>query len=173
MNVELAESDPEVLSCFSVMRHLRNLVALPEARSKGYGSALLVWLSERARSEGAQEFLPTDPWEQGKLPSSGKEQVSMQGIRLISGCVRARRAPDPGLRTCNPRLIGAARALGLICLTSLTGCDLGQFISGPPSSSCAESGVQCQLPSGPLGVCELSPCPSGAEPPCLTCTPQH
>ena len=39
-------------------RHLYvdDLVTLTEARSKGYGSALLTWLAELARSEGAQQL---------------------------------------------------------------------------------------------------------------------
>ncbi len=108
MNVELTESDADVLACFPVMLHLRDLrdassflhrvrdqersgyrlaalrdggellavagfrlgenlawgkhlyiddlVTLPDARSKGYGTALLAWLSEFAESQGAQQL---------------------------------------------------------------------------------------------------------------------
>ena len=108
MKVEFAESDADILACFPVMRHLRNLedaspflgrvrsqqlsgyrlavlsdgggplavagirlgenlawgrhlyvddlVTLPEARSRGCGAALLSWLAEFARSEGARQL---------------------------------------------------------------------------------------------------------------------
>jgi predicted acetyltransferase len=108
MNVELAESDADILACFPVMLHLRDLrdassflrrvrdqersgyrlaglrdggeplavagfrfgenlawgkhlyvddlVTLPDARSRGYGTALLAWLSEFAESEGARQL---------------------------------------------------------------------------------------------------------------------
>ncbi len=108
MKVELAESDAEILACFPVMQHLRDLesaaeflrqvrnqqnsgyclafvtdggkplavagfrlgenlawgrhlyvddlVTLPEARSNGCGALLLVWLSQRAQSEGVGEI---------------------------------------------------------------------------------------------------------------------
>ena len=51
-------------------------------------------------------------------------------------------------------------------------CDPGS-LTADPSLSCTESGVQCQLPTGPLGVCERSACDSGETPPCFQCTPQH
>ena len=41
------------------------------------------------------------------------------------------------------------------------------------SAACTESGAQCLLPEGPLGVCERSPCPVGAASPCFKCTSQH
>jgi hypothetical protein len=50
-------------------------------------------------------------------------------------------------------------------------CDSG-FVSEPPSE-CKEAGTQCQLVTGPLGVCERAPCVPGTEPPCFVCTPQH
>ena len=108
MKIEFAESDADILACFPVMRHLRNLedassflgrvrsqqlsgyrlavlsdggeplavagfrlgenlawgrhlyvddlVTLPEARSRGCGAALLTWLAEFARSEGARQL---------------------------------------------------------------------------------------------------------------------
>lgn len=45
--------------------------------------------------------------------------------------------------------------------------------SGSPGARCVESGAQCQLPDGPLGVCERAACAPGAAPPCFQCTPQH
>jgi len=108
MKIELADSDAEILACFSVMQHLRNLtdatdflrrvrsqqlsgyrlaavtdggeplavagfrigeslawghhlyvddlVTHPEARSKGYGGALLGWLAELACAEDAYQL---------------------------------------------------------------------------------------------------------------------
>lgn len=107
MDIAFAESDAEIRSCFTVMRHLRDvsdetvflhrvraqqrsgyrllalyqdglpcalaglrvgeslawgryvyvedLVTLPEKRSGGYGSALLRWIYDFARSEGATQ----------------------------------------------------------------------------------------------------------------------
>jgi hypothetical protein len=55
---------------------------------------------------------------------------------------------------------------------SLLACDPSLF-SPSPSSVCTESGVQCQLAKGPLGVCERSPCSASDLAPCFQCTPQH
>lgn len=55
----------------------------------------------------------------------------------------------------------------------VTGCDFDAFVSEPAAATCAASGEQCQLPDGPLGVCEAAPCPPDAAPPCFACTPQH
>ena len=63
-------------------------------------------------------------------------------------------------------------ALAAIATLVLLACDPGAFSTGPPAS-CTESGAQCQLPEGPLGVCERSQCLPGAAPPCFQCTPQH
>lgn len=51
-------------------------------------------------------------------------------------------------------------------------CDSG-FVSEAPPPTCTESGAQCQLSDGPLGVCERTPCPAGEPGPCFACTPQH
>lgn len=59
-----------------------------------------------------------------------------------------------------------------IALLGVAACDPGSF-SGAPPGVCTESGLQCQLPDGPLGVCERSPCSPGETPPCFECTPQH
>ena len=64
-----------------------------------------------------------------------------------------------------------ALLLAALSALLLLGCD--GFGSAGPSATCTEAGVQCQLPEGPLGVCERSPCPSGEAPPCFSCTPQH
>jgi hypothetical protein len=71
-------------------------------------------------------------------------------------------APCPLMRT--------AALLGFVLL--VVACDPGSPSAGP-TASCRESGVQCRLPTGPLGVCERSPCESGEPSPCFQCTPQH
>lgn len=108
VKIDLAESDGDIVACFSVIRHLReledalsflrrvrsqqlsgyqlaalrdggepvavagfrlgeslawghylyvdDLVTLPEARSRGYGAALLTWLAEFGRARGAGQL---------------------------------------------------------------------------------------------------------------------
>jgi len=46
-------------------------------------------------------------------------------------------------------------------------------VTSPASAVCTETGVQCQLPEGPLGVCERAPCAPGAPAPCFACISQH
>jgi hypothetical protein len=64
-------------------------------------------------------------------------------------------------------ILAAALACG-----SAPGCDLSE-LAGPAPGPCGESGAQCQLPDGPLGVCERSTCGGDEAPPCFACTPQH
>ena len=59
-----------------------------------------------------------------------------------------------------------------LALSGVVACEPGS-LGESPSPDCRESGVQCQLPAGPLGVCERSTCNSGETPPCFQCTPQH
>ena len=47
-------------------------------------------------------------------------------------------------------------------LIALVGCDTDFMMAGPVET-CVESGVQCVLPDGPLGVCEQVQC--GADRP--------
>jgi hypothetical protein len=61
---------------------------------------------------------------------------------------------------------------GLLAVLMFTGCD-PTFFSPAKVTVCVESGVQCQLPSGPLGVCERSLCPTGETSPCFQCISQH
>ena len=51
-------------------------------------------------------------------------------------------------------------------------CD-AEFTQTPPSEICVEVAVQCQLPEGPLGVCEQTSCSVGMNAPCFKCTSQH
>jgi hypothetical protein len=62
-------------------------------------------------------------------------------------------------------------ALAITLLSLVPGCD--GFVTEAPPATCVEVGTQCQLATGPLGVCEQTICAAGEVPPCLTCTPQH
>lgn len=75
--------------------------------------------------------------------------------------------------TAEPIFSTLAGALAVLAALSLVSCDFGSFVSEPPTAVCTESGALCQLAKGPLGVCEVSPCPPGSDPPCFQCTPQH
>ena len=54
----------------------------------------------------------------------------------------------------------------------LPACD-ASVLESAPSTVCTEPGAQCQLPTGPLGVCERTQCPAGAVGPCYECISQH
>lgn len=64
------------------------------------------------------------------------------------------------------------RVVVFLAIAVLGACDASQF-SEVPSLHCVEPGTQCQLPEGPLGVCESLPCLPGQSPPCFRCTSQH
>jgi hypothetical protein len=53
------------------------------------------------------------------------------------------------------------------------GCDPGSFATPATPADCVAIGARCQLPDGPIGVCQEAPCGAGATPPCFACTPQH
>lgn len=72
----------------------------------------------------------------------------------------------------NMGMIGRTIALTGSLLIGLLGCDLSGLGDAPPGA-CSESGAQCQLSDGPLGVCERTTCAAGQTPPCFACTPQH
>ena len=72
-----------------------------------------------------------------------------------------------------PTASGLGGTLAALAILLLASCDFGAFVSEPPTAVCTESGALCQLSKGPLGVCEVSPCPPGSDPPCFQCTPQH
>ena len=61
-------------------------------------------------------------------------------------------------------------AVASIAILSACGPDATQ---PAPLADCKEAGVQCQLPEGPLGVCEQSHCEPGQAAPCYRCIPQH
>lgn len=58
-------------------------------------------------------------------------------------------------------------------LAVLLCCAACEGIGTAPPSSCAAIGARCQLPGGPIGVCQQTPCTGGAVSPCFVCTPQH
>ena len=63
--------------------------------------------------------------------------------------------------------------LYLLVLFLLPACDLSSSIESMPAVECSKIGAQCQLPDGPLGVCQSSPCSDGEMPACFVCTSQH
>ena len=65
------------------------------------------------------------------------------------------------------------RVTFLIALILLAGCDPGSMVEPPPPVECASIGQRCQRSDGPIGVCQIRPCPPGATKPCYVCTPQH
>ncbi len=69
-------------------------------------------------------------------------------------------------------LIGMFHIAGVFLMLPLVACDPGAISTAPPAR-CSEPGMQCQLPEGPLGVCERSPCPPGKSAPCFQCISQH
>ncbi len=65
--------------------YIDDLVTLPAVRSKGYGAALLAWLVELAKSEGAQQ-LHLD---------SGTERIDAH--RFYFGRARRKYSPRPAV----------------------------------------------------------------------------
>ncbi len=61
-----------------------------------------------------------------------------------------------------------AVAVSLLC----TACD-SSSLSEPAPTISTSIGSQCQLPNGPLGVCQEVPCEPGVQRPCFKCTSQH
>ncbi len=54
----------------------------------------------------------------------------------------------------------------------LSACD-ANLVAEAPSTICTETGAQCQLPTGPLGVCERTLCAGGEISVCFECISQH
>lgn len=65
-------------------------------------------------------------------------------------------------------IVAIALALSVLC----AGCDEAIVAPAVPTT-CSQIGSQCQLPAGPLGVCEQIACAPGAEAPCFKCVSQH
>ena len=62
--------------------------------------------------------------------------------------------------------------VGVAACLLLSACD-ASLLATEPSGVCTEAGAQCQLPTGPLGVCERSQCAAGETSPCFECVSQH
>jgi hypothetical protein len=72
---------------------------------------------------------------------------------------------------------GSSRRVGVLTISALaslllSACDATE-LGTAASTVCIEVGAQCQLPTGPLGVCERTQCAAGATPPCFECISQH
>lgn len=53
----------------------------------------------------------------------------------------------------------------------LSGCPERKSVSAP--KRCSEAYAQCQLPEGPIGVCQEVSCGQGQLAPCFNCVSQH
>jgi hypothetical protein len=58
-------------------------------------------------------------------------------------------------------------------LALAVGCPSGSTRPTTKGEPCQRLYEQCRLPSGPLGVCNETPCTSGETAPCLVCVSQH
>jgi len=76
------------------------------------------------------------------------------------------------IRPTRPERALARASTLLVCMVALTACNPDTLTDTPPAT-CTESGVQCQLAAGPLGVCERAQCGPDETAPCFQCTPQH
>lgn len=68
------------------------------------------------------------------------------------------------------------RFAALTLAWTLTGCFDAQTVrTGAIPATCTKLGAKCQLPDGPLGVCDYGPCPPSDEKKgtCLRCVSQH
>jgi hypothetical protein len=68
-----------------------------------------------------------------------------------------------------------AAVLIAVSLVGASGCGSRSQTSqsSPSAARCTAVADPCELPSGPLGVCERAACAPGETPPCFQCTPQH
>ncbi len=63
---------------------------------------------------------------------------------------------------------------GLVAFALLvTGCPTRTEKSRVPPAPCVTLFAQCQMPDGPLGVCNDAPCAEGQTAPCFKCVSQH
>lgn len=68
--------------------------------------------------------------------------------------------------------LGRCLLAAAMCLLFVA-CDPSVSSAPTPGAACTTIGSQCQLPDGPLGVCQEIPCASGTPRPCFKCTSQH
>ncbi len=78
--------------------------------------------------------------------------------RVNSRLEPKRHVPIPSYALTPRSIMRYATLIG--CVLVIVACDSGSLTAGP-TATCKESGVQCQLPTGPLGVCERSHCEPG------------
>jgi hypothetical protein len=64
------------------------------------------------------------------------------------------------------------RVFVLLAFCLLAACP-GAEVATPKPKICQSVGQQCQMPEGPLGVCNVSTCEAGQRQPCLKCISQH
>lgn len=64
-------------------------------------------------------------------------------------------------------------AVSLALCAAVLGCPGAKKKNPVQATRCVKAYEQCQLPDGPLGVCNPAPCTSGQSPPCLECVSQH
>ena len=63
---------------------------------------------------------------------------------------------------------------GLLAFALLvTGCPTTTKKAPAPTATCVTRYAQCQMPDGPLGVCNDAPCAEGQATPCFKCVSQH
>lgn len=68
---------------------------------------------------------------------------------------------------------GAKIALAAGLLLGTASCQPEGWTTPAVPAACVEIGAHCRLPTGPIGVCQERPCPTGETAPCFACTPQH
>lgn len=51
---------------------------------------------------------------------------------------------------------------------SCQGCE-----TKPVPKTCTKVFAQCQLPKGPIGICQHTTCKAGQKKPCFACVSQH
>ena len=101
------------------------------------------------RYEGVRAKEPTD------YPGPARSPLHRPGRRVLA--LRMRPPSSRAGRCAIPR-IGAPRWIAALFLSIASlGCE-PMSVTSPASAVCSEAGVQCQLPEGPLGVCERAPC---------------
>lgn len=66
------------------------------------------------------------------------------------------------------------RSISILSLALLAGCPDSMPRTSPSAPTvCERAGQPCQLPDGPMGVCNESLAAECETPPCLACFSQH
>lgn len=69
--------------------------------------------------------------------------------------------------------LSARLVLAMLALSAAVGCPERREKEQAVPTKCTSAFAQCQLPEGPLGVCNEVQCKAGQTPPCLKCFSQH